>query len=180
MALGELAACSLGSSGTGDAEDASADSADANAVETSCTGPTCNGVCLAATDCRTCSGAPLLCGGRCVASCQGCADSNDAAMPIGCFACDTSHQNPIGTCQYSDAGAYCLSGNYLGHYQGGAGYQCECSGVASCPGATQVCLPLGNVDASFCLTCGEPTIGPIQGSPCKGGGACRELQATCQ
>lgn len=101
-------------------------------------------------------------------------------MPIECFACDGNHQNPIGTCQPADAGSYCLNGDYVGQYKGGPGYQCGCNDVGSCPGATQVCVPLGNVDAGFCLTCGEATVGQIQGAPCKDGGTCQAVQALCQ
>lgn len=102
-------------------------------------------------------------------------------MPIECFACDINHANPIGSCQYDDAGSYCLSSDYAGQYGGQTGYLCTCAdgGVSSCPGATQVCLPLGNVGQSFCLTCGEATVGAIQGAPCQGGGACQESQAVC-
>ncbi len=147
-----------------------------------CTGVLCGSQCLQASDCRLCAGAPLLCGSTraCVSVCTDCADTQDAAMPIECFACDSNHQNPIGTCQYADAGAYCLSGDYLGQYQGGQGYQCGCSEAGACPGATQVCVPLGNVGAAFCLTCGEPTVGQIQGAPCKDGGTCQESLALCQ
>jgi hypothetical protein len=147
-----------------------------------CTGVICAGACLQATDCRSCSGAPMLCGatGTCVAACAGCQDSEGGAQPIDCFACDSNHQNPIGTCQLADAGSYCLSGDYLGQYQGGPGYQCGCNDVSGCPGATQVCIPLGNRDAGFCLTCGEATLGQIQGQPCKDGGTCQASQAICQ
>lgn len=145
-----------------------------------CTGVLCNGQCL--PDCRSCTGAPLLCGltGACVSTCAGCQDAGATAMPIECFACDSNHQNPIGTCQPADAGSYCLSGDYLGQYQGGSGYQCGCNEAGACPGATQVCIPLGNYNAEFCLTCGEATIGPIQGAPCKDGGTCQAAQAICQ
>jgi len=79
-----------------------------------------------------------------------------------------------------DAGSYCLSGDYVGQYDGGPGYQCECGDASACPGATQVCVPLGNVDASFCLTCGEATTGSIDGAACRDGGACQENLARCQ
>ncbi len=148
----------------------------------SCTGVLCNGQCLPATDCRSCSGAPLLCRatGACTSSCAGCRDTRGTAMPIECFACDSNRQNPLGTCEYDDAGSYCLSGDYLGQYEGGAGYQCECNDVSSCPGATQVCVPLGHYDAGFCLTCGEITLAQIQGQPCKDGGTCQASSAVCQ
>ncbi len=157
---------------------------DSAVPEAGCTGVLCSGACTTASDCRTCNGAPLLCAstGQCVASCQGCKDTSDAAMPIECFACDSNHQDPIGTCQYDDPNLYCLSGDYTGQYQGGSGYQCTCAdaGAASCPGATQVCVPLGNVGATFCLTCGEATLASMQGRPCKGGGACQANAAVCQ
>jgi hypothetical protein len=101
-------------------------------------------------------------------------------MPIECFACDSNHQNPIGGCAYHDAGSYCLSGNYLGQYQGGPGYQCACNDAGACPGATQVCVPLGNYKSDFCLTCGETTLAPIDGHPCMGGGTCQASAAVCQ
>jgi hypothetical protein len=156
--------------------------AEATAEGGSCTGVICAGACLQATDCRSCPGASLLCGatGTCVATCAGCQDSQGAARPIDCFACDSNHQNAIGTCQPADAGSYCLSGDYAGQYQGGPAYQCGCSAVSGCPGPTQVCIPLGNFDAGFCLTCGETTVGQIQGQPCKDGGTCNAAGALCQ
>jgi hypothetical protein len=165
------------------AAETGADAPTEAAVEaSSCTGVMCAGQCLQAADCRSCTGAPLLCGatGTCVAACASCQDAHDAALPIDCFACDSNHQNPIGTCQPADAGSYCLSGDYLGQYQGGPGYQCGCGTADSCPGATQVCVPLGNRGAAFCLTCGESTVGQIQGQPCKDGGTCQASQALCQ
>ena len=192
LAVAELAACSPGSSDAGPAADAGVDGAglDADArvdgadggdADAACTGVMCNGSCIPATDCRTCPGAPLLCAssGECAAACNAC-NSKGNPMPIECFACDSNHENPIGTCQYDDAGSYCLSGDYLGQYLGGNGYQCECSNVTQCPGATQVCVPLGNYDAGFCLTCGESTVGMMQGLPCKDGGACQVNQTACE
>jgi hypothetical protein len=147
-----------------------------------CTGVVCNGQCAQASDCHACSGSPLLCGltSTCVSTCVGCQGASTTALPIACFTCDSNHQNPIGTCQPADTGSYCLNGDYLGQYQGGPGYQCACSDVSSCPGATQVCVPLGNRGAAFCLTCGENTVGQIQGQPCKDGGTCQASQALCQ
>ena len=149
--------------------DGEAGPAESSMPEASCTGLTCNGACISASDCRSCNGAPLLCAstGQCVAACQGCKDTSGTAMPIECFACDSTHANPIGSCQYDDAGTYCLSGDYLGQYQGNPGFRCACDDVSQCPGATQVCVPLGASEAGFCLTCGESTIGPIQGQPCQ-------------
>jgi hypothetical protein len=191
LMLAELAACSNsgnGSTGPSDASldviaaDTATDGGEAGATDAGCTGVMCNGECIPSGDCHGCSGAPFLCAstGQCAAGCQACSSLKGVAMPIECFACDINHQNPIGTCQQDDAGAYCLSGDYLGQYDGGPGYQCQCGNVSDCPGATQVCVPLGNVDASFCLTCGEATIGPIDGGACRDGGACQENLGRCQ
>jgi hypothetical protein len=159
-----------------------ADGGTDGAADASCTGVFCNGQCLAATDCRSCAGAALLCGPTrtCTTNCRSCSDTSDAGLPIQCFACDNNHQSPIGSCQYFDSGSYCLSGNYLGKYDGGPGYRCSCTSVSDCPGASQVCVPLGSLGASFCLTCGETTLATIQGSPCQGGGACQATSAACQ
>jgi hypothetical protein len=185
-------ACSVERNGTGEVAEAGAQEAAvadapadvaADRMETGpCTGVVCNGQCLGATDCRSCTAAPLLCPstGACVPQCAACRDSQGTPRPIECFACNSNLQSPIGTCEYDDAGSYCLNGDYLGHYDGDAGYQCGCSDVSSCPGATQVCVPLGNRDASFCLTCGEITLAQIQGQPCKDGGMCQASSATCQ
>lgn len=170
---------------TGMADTGDGGISDSAMPEAGCAGVTCNGVCTTAPDCRSCTGAPLLCSstGECVAGCRGCVDRGGTAVPIECFACDSNGRNPIGTCQYKDAGSYCLSGNYVGEYSdGGLGFQCDCvdADVSSCPGASQVCVPLGVAGRSFCLTCGESTIGPIQGQPCKDGGTCQEGLAQCQ
>jgi hypothetical protein len=206
LGVGAFAACSVQTSGNGEAPDggeagASAEAAaadggvpdapadisarmEAQAQEAGpCTGVLCNGQCVAASDCRSCSGAPLLCGatGACRSSCAGCQDTHGTALPIDCFACDSNHQNPIGTCAYDDAGSYCLSGDYTGQYeQGASGYRCGCGDGGACPGATQVCVPLGNYDAGFCLTCGETTVGAMQDQPCAGGGTCQASSALCQ
>jgi hypothetical protein len=193
-------ACSLGVSGNGpnvqrdDAADSpsiqfdaavepSPDGGEAEAAaEAGCPGIVCNGTCMTDTDCRSCAGAPLLCPstGQCMASCQGCSASNGGALPIECFACDRNHANPIGSCQPNDPTAYCLSGDYAGQYQNGTGYRCSCSNGNGCPGATQVCIPLGNYDGGFCLTCGESTVGSMQGVACTGGGSCQASLAACQ
>jgi hypothetical protein len=202
-----VAACSLGVSGTGQnvPSDAAADSpsdvaaeapgpeasgteapsedaTDAGSVEAGCPGLTCNGACISETDCRSCAGATLLCGAtrQCVAACQGCSGSDGTPLSVECFACDVNHLNPIGTCQPNNPNAYCLSGDYSGQYGGGSGYRCSCGDVTGCPGSTQVCIPLGHYDAGFCLTCGESTVGSMQGQPCKGGGSCETTQAVCQ
>ncbi len=179
---GEASADTGTDSGGDAAVDAGADSGPDGAEEAGCSGVVCNGQCTSASDCHGCPGAPLLCApsGQCTGDCQGCTDSNDGGLPIQCFACDSNHQNPIGTCQYNDAGSYCLNGNYLGQYDGGPGYRCGCTDVSECPGATQACVPLGGVGGSFCLTCGETTLGAIQGAPCRDGGTCQESLAACQ
>lgn len=148
-----------------------------------CDGVLCAGACLAAPDCRGCSGAPLLCGPRktCVADCARCVDESDASVPIACFACDSAGQNPLGTCQPLDASAYCLGGDYFGSYvDGGPGFHCGCNdgGVGGCPGSTQVCASAG---ASLqCFTCGELTFAATDGVACGGGGRCASAKATCQ
>src|SRR5258708_39687302 len=127
------------------AQDARADASDGGAP---CDGVLCNGQCLAATDCRACAGAPLLCApqGQCVSTCMSCNATGDAALPLECFACDQNHQNPLGTCGPNDTGAYCLNGSDFGQYlDGSTGYYCACSdaGANSCPGREQVCTTLG-------------------------------------
>lgn len=181
-------------SGDGAATDATADVTDApadsppmaeeeEAANTEpCTGVTCNGQCLAASDCRTCTGATLLCApsSTCVSSCSGCGDSADAAMPIECFSCDPEGLNPLGTCQPDNPSAYCLNGRYASQYVGGAnGYVCSCDDAGmSCPGKTQVCTPLGQ--AMFCLTCGEISTVSRQDAGCQGGGTCNASTHSCQ
>jgi hypothetical protein len=153
--------------------DAGPDALDSAVDAPACTtGLRCNGTCIAAADCRSCPGAPLLCAprGECVARCTSCADGADAALPIECFTCDPSHQNPLGTCQATDPGSYCLSGNYFGSLDGGAGYHCGCSSgdAGECPGASQVCVVFGS--SPVCLTCGEPTPSGSSSLACKQGG----------
>jgi hypothetical protein len=193
------AACTLDKSGmeialpdadTGDATtpdgDVAADSAadvQEGGVDASCAGVICNGACLQADDCRSCAGASLLCGSShtCTADCGGCVDSLKTAMPIQCFSCDQSHQNPLGTCEYDDSNKYCLSGDYSSSYVGqGIGLHCGCddAGVGACPGATQVCAPTPN-GASVCVTCGEPFTTDLTGFTCKGGHTCNSAQHTC-
>jgi hypothetical protein len=198
LALAALQACGLGVNGTDElAPDAASkdgtvedvvvrDGGDARSdtgAPDGCSGVTCNGQCMAAPDCQSCPGATLLCGPTktCMADCAACRDSMNAGLPIQCFACDQNHRNPLGTCQYDDAGAYCLNGFYGGQYVGGAdGFRCACDD-GGCPGMTQVCAPLGTFDAgSFCLTCGETTAATIDGQPCTGGGTCHADQHKCQ
>jgi hypothetical protein len=149
-----------------------------------CTGVLCNGHCLEANDCSSCTGAPLLCASShpaCVNSCSGCSDTSDQALPIECYACDVQHENPIGTCASASGSAYCLSGNYFGSYEGGAGYHCGCpSGDAGeCPGSSQVCTTIGS--AALCVTCGEPVPTDVTGAPCKvGNTTCNAATHSCQ
>ena len=195
-----LTACSVSQGGTGPAQDgggtdgtmdAGTTSMDQNSetpVETGaeaapCNGLSCNGTCLDASDCRGCAAAPVLCApsGKCVSGCETCVDEGGTKLPIGCFACDKTHQNPVGTCQYDDASAYCLSGDYFGSYaNGAAGYQCDCSdaGTSSCPGKNQVCGTAGA--GTLCFSCGETTIATIDGKLCAGGGSCNAASHTCQ
>jgi hypothetical protein len=132
--------------------------ADAGADASPCTGLLCNGACISDPDCLSCAGATLLCAprGECVANCSACSTA-DAALPTECFSCDQTHQNPVGTCQPADPGSFCLSGNYFGSYDGGAGYHCGCSSgdAGECPGESQVCVAFGG--SPVCVTCGEPT-----------------------
>lgn len=165
-----------------DAEaDVAADGPD-EAGDAACPGVICNGQCTSESDCHACSGAPLLCAptGTCTSSCQRCTDPGEGGLPIECFACDSNHQNPIGKCAPNNSNAYCLSGNYLGQYDGGSGYRCGCTSVSDCPGVTQVCVPLGATGQKFCLTCGETTLATIQGESCQGGGSCQAATAVCQ
>jgi hypothetical protein len=175
----------------GDARDAArgewdGEQEDAGKNDAACSGLLCNGRCIAASDCQSCTGSTLLCAAKraCVSACAGCADSHGVAMPIGCYACDANHENPMGTCQYDDANSFCLSGDYFGAYPGGAAAtRCPCSdgGVGACPGANQVCVPLGlSGGQSFCLACGEVSGANLQGQSCMGGGTCQSGQHVCQ
>jgi hypothetical protein len=157
-----------------------APSADAHEAGPPCAGVICNGKCTDATDCSSCTGAPLLCAsqGTCLSACAKCADEQSNPLPIECYACDSNHQNPVGTCEPADSGSYCLSGDYFA--SGGANvYHCGCDGDAgSCPGASQICVPLGV--GSFCVTCGEPVQGDAaSGAVCKGGGTCSPDTHSC-
>jgi hypothetical protein len=161
-----------------DAGDASAADADAS----TCPGVTCNGACLGAGDCSSCDGSPLLCGTACVSSCNGCVGgTQDASLPIECFACDSNQANPIGSCVANDQTAYCLSGNYAGAYlDGGPGFHCPCGdgGASDCPGDTQVCAPTPN-GPTICVTCGEVYVFDLTDAGCKNGSACSPSTATC-
>jgi hypothetical protein len=134
-----------------------------------CDGVVCNGACLDASTCVSCDGSPLLCAssGACGASCDSC-----EGRPIQCFNCDSNRQNPVGTCELDDAGAYCLAKNNY------PGYHCACANKNNpneCPGTTQTCAQL-DIFTVACLTCGEPGT---DGLACRGGGACAEADASC-
>lgn len=142
-----------------DASQADAAESDDAATDAACPGVMCNGACTDATDCAGCPGATLLCGatGTCTADCSACTTTG-GTWPIGCFACDPSGANPVGTCESEDAGGYCLNGDYSRAYKdGGAGARCSCvangSKATACPGATQVCMHVIGVEQ--CVTCGE-------------------------
>jgi hypothetical protein len=147
-----------------------------------CDGLVCNGACLHANDCSACTGATLLCGptNTCVQQCGSCRDTADAGLPIECFACDSAHAHPIGTCESADS-AYCLGGDYFSG-PAGTGYHCGCpTGNASdCPGMEQVCF---NVNGqNLCATCGEPIpLSASGGTSCKAQGtSCVSASHTCQ
>jgi hypothetical protein len=135
----------------------------------------CDGVCIPSTDCANCNNpsAKLLCKPTrtCVTSCGACRDLASTAMPIECFACNGQQEAPIGTCDYFDAGSFCLNGDYTTAYKGGPGLRCNCDNtdVANCPGRGQVCI--GSSGTDWCTTCGENGLA-TSGLPCKGGGAC--------
>jgi hypothetical protein len=152
---------------------------DAHEAGPPCAGVICNGKCVAEADCSSCPGSPLLCKAQrtCLSTCAQCADDQNSEFPIECFACDSNHVNPIGTCGSADPSAYCLSGDYFA--AGGTKvYHCACDGDAgSCPGTSQVCVPIGT--ASLCVTCGEPVPNGSAGVACKGGGACSPDTHTC-
>jgi hypothetical protein len=158
---------------TGDAADAAP-----------CTGVLCNGACLAASDCRACSGATLLCAASntCVSKCSDHCGAPDAgsARPIDCFACNAFGFDPLGTCEPDDTTAYCLNGRYAGQYlDGGNGYVCSCDDAGTkCPGASQVCASVGQ--GTFCLNCGQVATVSLQDAGCQGGGACNEATHACQ
>ena len=135
----------------------------------------CDGVCIPATDCATCNNpnAKLLCKPTrtCVTSCSACRDLTSMAMPIECFACNGQQESPLGSCEYFDAGSFCLNADYTTAYKGGFGARCNCDNadVANCPGKEQVCKAGSATD--WCTTCGEVGLG-TSGLPCKGGGTC--------
>ena len=146
-----------------------------------CNGVLCSGSCMPWTDCTQCAGATLLCQptGVCTSDCSGCTDMQGTALNIQCFVCDSAHMNPFGTCQYDDAGAYCLNGFYAGQYfDGGLGYQCACDEAGACPAGTQVCANNGVAD--FCYTCGQAAAVSLEGGACSGGGTCDPGSHRCQ
>jgi hypothetical protein len=151
-------------------------------VDAPCDGLRCHGACLAATNCLTCVGAPLLCGNECVNNCSTCVDTQNQALPIECYSCDSAHQNPIGTCAATDDSRYCLNGNYAGSYvDGGPGFHCACGdgGASDCPGRTQVCAPTP-AGPTFCVTCGEIYVFDLSDAGCQNGKSCNPSAATCQ
>ncbi len=154
-------------------------SADAHEGGAACAGVICNGQCTTDVDCSSCAGSPLLCGSQrtCLSACAQCTDDQNNQFPIECFACDAQHQHPLGTCESSDPGSYCLNGNYFA--AGGTSvYHCSCDGDAgSCPGASQICVASGATN--ICLTCGEPVPGSSAGLLCKGGGTCDPDTRAC-
>lgn len=159
---------------TSDVPAGEASSVDAPAPpDAGCSGVTCNGACSAATDCRGCAGAPLLCASTktCRADCSKC-----PASPVECFACDSSRQNPVGTCEPADPQSYCLNTDYGTAYDGGQGTHCGCQVAADCPGQGQVCISVGGTAVFACFTCGE---GYTQAFDCKNGGKCNAQQLTC-
>jgi len=133
----------------------------------------CNGSCISGTDCTGCSTGKLFCKatGACLSSCATCSGLADTPVPIECFACDKSQNNPIGTCEYDNTSGYCLNADYSTAFKGGAGEHCDCSNtnVTNCVGNQHVCKPAGGTD--WCVTCGESGIS-TNGLPCKGGGTC--------
>ncbi|MCC6747605.1 MAG: hypothetical protein IT371_08110 [Deltaproteobacteria bacterium] len=136
----------------------------------------CNGTCVRATNCSSCSGAPLYCRfkNECVSACTTCWTPTTGQLPIECFACRAGARSTmpaLGSCEaYSFAG-YCLSGDYTQAYPGGTGMYCDCSGtqVSRCPGSQHVCRKASGTD--YCITCGEAGMN-THGLPCKGGGTC--------
>jgi hypothetical protein len=150
--------------------------------DAACSGVMCNGHCLAASDCRGCTGASLLCGlsGVCVNDCTSCVQGS-TSRPVECFSCDSTRQNPVGTCESTDSNQYCLSGSYLGGYlDGSSGFHCSCGGVADagCPGANQVCAPTPGT-AHICVTCGENYVYNLADAACSGGGVCNPSALSC-
>jgi hypothetical protein len=151
------------------------------AAPPSCDGLMCNGTCIHASDCSTCAGAPLLCRrtGTCDVDCKNCGEAGDAGQPIECFACDSTHAHPIGTCESEDS-PYCLGGDYFGAPPG-TGYHCGCpSGDAGdCPGSQQVCFQLNG--QNLCAACGEPIpLSASGGTTCKTGTSCNSSAHSCQ
>jgi hypothetical protein len=163
------------------AEASAVDASDA-AVDAPCDGLRCHGACLAASDCSSCAGATLLCGNACVSDCTTCVDGQNQALPIECYSCDSTHQNPIGTCAAKDDSRYCLSGNYAGSYlDGGPGFHCSCEdgGASDCPGSTQVCAPTPG-GPTICVTCGETYLFDLSDAGCKNGKSCNPSATACQ
>jgi len=184
--------CKLDSNGTGPSDDGGGNGDDGSIVDggteaapeaTPCTsGMMCNGQCIQANDCSSCTGATLLCAATstCASDCSACSDAQHKAMPIECYACDQNRANPVGTCQYDDTTQYCLSGDYTSANASG-GYRCLCAdaGSGDCPGDSQVCTPSpGGVN--LCLTCGEVYVSSLDGLACKDGKTCSAAAHECK
>jgi hypothetical protein len=133
----------------------------------------CSGRCVQGNDCSGCSNARLYCRPTrtCVSTCMQCARAPSTPLPIECFACDTSQNNPVGTCEAPGSG-FCLNGDYSQARGGAAGEHCDCSNtdVKNCLAPSHVCIASGGTD--WCVTCGESGSN-THGLPCKGGGTCR-------
>jgi hypothetical protein len=163
-------------------EAGAADASDGGPIDAACAGVFCNGVCLPDNDCRACPGLPLLCAATktCGATCSACVEANDAASPIGCFACDSTGLNPLGTCQPDEPTTYCLSGDYFKAYiDGSPGFHCACADgdAAACPGTNQVCVLAGSQPQ--CISCGELTTAETDGAVCGNGMSCSPGDHRC-
>jgi hypothetical protein len=141
----------------------------------------CNGQCIQASDCSSCSGATLLCASTntCSSDCAACSDAQHKPMPIECYACDENRANPVGTCQYDDSTQYCLNGNYVAAPSGAFRCACGDAGAGACPGDTQVCAATFG-GTNLCITCGEVFPQDLTGQACKNGKSCSGATHACQ
>ena len=181
LALSALAtaACSLGLSGTGTSTGDDGGTPEGSPGEGGeCQGLLCNDTCMnGATDCTGCAGAPLLCAatGSCVSDCTaGCSPS----APLECFVCDSTAQNPLGTCHADDVTSNpCRSGDFASAYRSGTpGRRCACAGgnASACPGADEVCA-----SNDTCFECGDLGLTAFDAGACKNGHACDDTTNTC-